>query len=484
MTTPGPPDPRQVADSAQDVADVPAAWKSLDIATAGGDTFPDVESGAHGWQPCFLFRGRENWLGRFARTANRGETREAIRAEARALAAQWLKVENAAVLLGAGASWYATKFVGREMFDRIRASLKGSEEKKTLDHVLKYVGAPDKVGKDFESFLTQLSMLVPLIRGGTAPFDALPFQLDLGEAVDRVTASTRLENLLVAIEQGIIDHCRTILPPSALAGEGGDLTPHEAFLAKLVARGPQQGRARIFTTNYDTLAEQAMDRLGILYCDGFTGTVARRFNPAAYSLDLHYPGEATEGPVRRYDKVLHLYKLHGSINWRKAGADSHAPYGVTFDAGSPNLRRDTGDVQRLAILPTASKYGETLEMPFAHVFRLMAQTLLAPQTVLFVVGYSGWDAHVNQIVEDALANPGFTCVIVDPRPSEWAQRLCFADYCGRVYCFGGEWGTFEFFARQLLPDLDVLKTEIAIAKTLRELKDGRDRGDSTDRSHV
>ena len=90
---------------------------------------------------------------------------ELIRAEARALAAQWLKVENAAVLLGAGASWYATKFLGREMFDRIRQSLKGSEAATTLDQVLQYVKRPEALGTQCEAFLTQLSMFVPLITG-------------------------------------------------------------------------------------------------------------------------------------------------------------------------------------------------------------------------------------------------------------------------------------------------------------------------------
>ncbi|MCK4374402.1 MAG: SIR2 family protein [Candidatus Brocadiae bacterium] len=272
----------------------------------------------------------------------------------------------------------------------------------------------------------------------------------------------------------------------------GDPTPHETFLAKLVARDPQYGRARIFTTNYDTLVEQAMDRLGILYWDGFTGTVSRRLNPAAYDLDLHYPGEVTEGRVRRYDKVLHLYKLHGSINWRRSDQSAQNPYGIGFDLRPLPTKDEVGSEkaakgrsaedsfssifahgESLAILPTSTKYGESLAMPFAHLFRAMGQALREPQTVLVVVGYSGWDAHINQMIEDALTNPGFTCVIVDPCPSGWAQSLCHADYCGRVYCFGGEWGTFEFFAQHVLPDLEVLKTELAVAKTLRDLRQPR-----------
>ena len=109
-------------------------------------------------------------------------------------------------------------------------------------------------------------------------------------------------------------------------------------------------------------------------------------------------------------------------------------------------------------------------MPFAHLFRSFGQALEQPQTVLFIIGYSGWDAHINQVVQDALTNPGFTCVILGPTTSKWASTLTRADYTGRVYCVAGEWGTFEFFALQVLPDLEVLRTEIAVARTLRELR--------------
>ena len=159
-----------------------------------------------------------------------------------------------------------------------------------------------------------------------------------------------------------------------------------------------------------------------------------------------------------------------------------APFGIVFqsvmplkdcalkdDAFSSLLREGEG----LAILPTAGKYGETLAMPYAHLFRAFAHSLAQPQTVLFIIGYSGWDAHVNQIVEDALTNPGFSCVVIDPSPSEWARRLCAADYSGRVYCFGGEWGTFEFFAKHVMPDLEILNTELKVAATLRDLQKAR-----------
>ncbi|MGB7295403.1 MAG: SIR2 family protein [Candidatus Aminicenantales bacterium] len=463
-------------------------WSVLQMCTEAISRFPKVSQDAGRWQPCVLYRGGENWLARFGKGLEVTDQIKNIREEVRALSAKWLRMQNVCVLLGAGASKYATGFVGSGVFDRVRSLLEGRPSAKTLDALLQHSSKPGEVGRRFEQFLSQVSSLVSLSEVRRWPLDNLPIDVTLAGVRGAHRRREALKHLLLEMERAIVVCCNVLLPPSELMLADGAPTPHETFLAKLVARDPQQGRACIFTTNYDTLVEQAMDRLGILYSDGFTGTVHRRFNPACYDLDLHYPGEVTEGRVRRYDRVLHLYKLHGSINWRRSEYSIPNPYGVTFDVRplptEPQLKtkKEAGkkgrdyfaesieERQSLVILPTAAKYGESLTMPFAHLFRAMGQALQKPQTVLFVIGYSGWDLHVNQIVEDALANPGFTCVISDPFPSQWAKRLCRADYCGRVYCLGGEWGNFEFFAQQVLPDIEVLKTELAVARTLRELR--------------
>ena len=62
--------------------------------------------------------------------------------------------------------------------------------------------------------------------------------------------------------------------------------------------------------------------------------MGRRFNPAAYDLDYYFPGGVGEGRVRRYHKVVRLYKLHGSINWRRCpDASALSPYGIRYEPG-------------------------------------------------------------------------------------------------------------------------------------------------------
>jgi hypothetical protein len=445
----------------------------LDDSTA----LPTITKVDDAFQPISVFRGRENWL----RRVNSEDSATLVQ-EAKALIARWLKMQNVCVLSGAGMSYCAGGALGSGLFERTQTLLKDTDSGTLLQKAIELAEKPSEVANDFEAFLSQLTALAALATA-QSPLEKIAELVGIKQIFGELK---QLSNLMRHIEASISIACSLELPPSPLMLDDAPLGAHEVFVSKLVARDPQQGRARLFTTNYDTLLEQAMDRLGIFYCDGFSGTVNRRFNPAAYDIDFHYPGDTTEGRVRKYDKVLQLYKLHGSVTWMRSTPTTIEPFGVSCSSrslpsyesvvtSSPEQRLSTlaglypSDCG-LAILPTANKYGMSLTMPYAHLFRSLGHALRQPQTVLFSIGYSGSDSHINQLVEDALSNPGFTCVLIDPLPSQWARRLLAADYSGRVYCFAGEWGRFETFATSLMPDLDTLETDLQIAKTLRNLQ--------------
>jgi len=474
-------------------------WKQDRLFLERGEDYLESDSPDTGRS--ITLRGRDNWLTRFISSSRPSIDEQAIREEVQALFARWLRMQNFCVLMGAGASFYVTQMLNAELLVRAAKFLEGRRSKDTLENLKNYAQSSgdslerieEFLSKRIEEFLSQLAGLVSLFGAKRLPLDKIPFpDMKLSSNNDRTNKAIEdidlLKELLSDLERAIAVACNVRLPDSALSsGAETTVTPHENFLSKLMARDPQHGRAKIFTTNYDTLLEQAMDRLGILYCDGFTGTVERKFNPASYDLDYYYPGEIGEGRVRRYHKVIQLYKLHGSINWRKETEPKASnPYGVRYDSKPLPYPPDQQASQEtkapfrldevfapgegLAILPTMAKYGQTLAMPFAHLFRAFSHALQQPQTVLFVIGYGGGDEHINQIIHDALVNPDFCLVIVGPKPSEWSRRLCKADYCGRVYFVGGDWGRFEVFAEHLLPDLEALKTDIDVAKTLRELR--------------
>lgn len=126
------------------------------------------------------------------------------------------------------------------------------------------------------------------------------------------------------LRMAIFAECALTLRDTGLATSATGIAPQLGFLSKLVARDSNLGRTHLFTLNYDTLFEQALELLGVQYFDGFTGRAAARFDPSVYGLDIYYPAEVAEGRVRRFDKFLHFYKLHGSIHWFEHGDEMRA----------------------------------------------------------------------------------------------------------------------------------------------------------------
>ena len=235
------------------------------------------------------------------------------------------------------------------------------------------------------------------------------------------------------------------LPTSA---NTGGLEDFKTLLRKLLTRPLNLKRVNVFTLNYDTLVEQASDAEGVVLLDGFVGTERRIFRPESYEQDLYFPAETTEGRVHRFDRVLHLYKLHGSITWVSEEPTLDNPYGVRSKTFDPQTR------QPLLIYPTPTKHGETLGMPYSELFRRFATGLVRPQSVLFVVGYGFGDDHVNAIIRQALALPSFTLVVVDPKPQSDFVKNLRAQNDTRVWIAEGEsLGKLSGFIAHILPDL-------------------------------
>jgi len=248
------------------------------------------------------------------------------------------------------------------------------------------------------------------------------------------------------------------------------------FVRKVLTRPLNLKRVSIFTLNYDTLLEQAADAEGVVLLDGFVGTQRRIFRPESYEQDLYFPAETTEGRVHRFDRVLHFYKLHGSITWVLDEQSLENPYGVRDQAF------DTQGTKRLLIYPTPLKYGETLGMPYAELFRRFGTALVRPQSVLFVVGYGFGDEHVNAIIRQALAIPSFTLVIVDPAPKSDFVKTLRQQRDQRIWVAEGpSIGTFTGFVEHLLPDLREEEIQKKVLATHRALaKDSLPKGGQTD----
>ena len=249
-------------------------------------------------------------------------------------------------------------------------------------------------------------------------------------------------------------------------GKGG-LASYSALVRKLLTRPLNLKRVNVFTLNYDTLVEQTADATGVVLLDGFVGTQNRVLRPESYEQDLYFPAETTEGRVHRFDRVLHLYKLHGSITWTANEPTLENPYGVRSTTFDPER------TQPLLIYPTPAKYGEILGLPYSELFRRFAATIARPQSVLFAIGYGFGDEHVNAIVRQALAVPSFTLVIVDPSPRSKFVATLRELQDRRVWVAAGpNLGTLAGFVRHALPDLqdeEIRSRVLATQKALGQI---------------
>jgi hypothetical protein len=77
---------------------------------------------------------------------------------------------------------------------------------------------------------------------------------------------------------------------------------------------------------------------------------------------------------------------------------------LEFGASDPELEdpEASGALERLIIYPNAAKDVETLQFPYAELFRDFSAALCRPNNVLVTFGYGFGDDHVNRVILDML----------------------------------------------------------------------------------
>lgn len=180
---------------------------------------------------------------------------------------------------------------------------------------------------------------------------------------------------------GIDQHCRFI---------------HALFHTAQAGLHERRGPIRLFTTNYDTLLEDALSLSHVEYWDGFSG--------GAVAFRTHRYGDyETDRDYR-----AHLYKLHGSIDWY-LGRNEQI-YRVRHSDPYPDAGEDES---RALIYPQATKYVATQRDPFAAQFDSLRKALNSLRdNVLVICGYSFGDEHINDEIEIALKNPNNKTTVV------------------------------------------------------------------------
>jgi hypothetical protein len=148
----------------------------------------------------------------------------------------------------------------------------------------------------------------------------------------------------------------------------------------------------IYTTNYDLCIENAFsnaDKLNGYFTDGF-----------------NYNGTTIKWDKSNYDgHKVKLYKLHGSVNWKRAKNKTEGIWRV--------IQHDfTGHEDQCMIYPGFKD--KPAEEPFAWLHEQLGESLIKAQCCI-TIGFSFRDNYINTLFTDALwKNPKLKIVMWNP----------------------------------------------------------------------
>jgi hypothetical protein len=204
----------------------------------------------------------------------------------------------------------------------------------------------------------------------------------------------------------------------------------------------------IYTTNIDTLVENATENAQIEFNDGFKGSIKQVFDEGnfqkSYSkTSLHFQN-VSEIPVFNY------LKMHGSINWANTENIITNDYELTLiknintelkyignryfvssnylnDIQTKTIKNKSCSLSKVSVFdkflelyekltivnPTKQKFIESvIELHFYELMRMYSNSLEKENSILFVMGFSFADEHIAKItLRAANTNPTLLVVI-------------------------------------------------------------------------
>ena len=179
------------------------------------------------------------------------------------------------------------------------------------------------------------------------------------------------------LENKIAEACKLTLSYQA---------PHKNFLRKITARKNNDTRIKLFTTNYDTLFEQAANKAGFVVIDGFSFTHPREFSGKWFDLDIVNRDKTRLKKEESFlSEIFHLYKLHGSLNWTRM---------------HQRIIQQDNPTEPLIIYPADEKYESSYEQPYFEMMSRFQHALRKENTLLIVIGFGFQDKHINNDLKD------------------------------------------------------------------------------------
>jgi len=209
---------------------------------------------------------------------------------------------------------------------------------------------------------------------------------------------TKTEEFILKCKKIILEACQFI------KDDQSQLINHREFIRKLARRKSKDSRIKLFTTNYDTCFETAASKLGITVIDGFSFSFPRIYDPKFFDLDIVKRSQTINSNNIQYlEGVFQLYKLHGSVNWKR-------------ENGFPVQQADNVEPEKSCmIFPAKGKYQQSYIQPHLELISRFTQSLREPNTCLIIVGFGFNDDHLSEPILSAIySNPHLKVIICTP----------------------------------------------------------------------
>lgn len=305
---------------------------------------------------------------------------------------QMLDAENLVVLSGSGSSltfnevgkeyiapsmgdlWNACKGIDKKSFKEIKKAVKYEEVAGTW---------PDgELKEDIELLLSLCDAYLPLKNLSNA-------------------RSKKIQTFLKDAKIKILEETSFV---HKVAGDRW--ASHNSFVRTLGKRSPKQKRLKLFTTNYDLAFETAASNMGFIVIDGFEFSKPQRFNPAWYNYDIVNRTQASEKGGAYLSNIIHLYKMHGSVDWMQTEQGVRKKDNNFLDKGEP-----------VFIYPSSAKYQSSYDSPYIDMMAAFLEAVQKPKTAVLCVGFGFNDKHINNAISMALrTNPELMVMVATKGP--------------------------------------------------------------------
>lgn len=159
---------------------------------------------------------------------------------------------------------------------------------------------------------------------------------------------------------------------------------------------------KIFTTNYDVIIEEVCHNNKMEYSDGFV------------TEEHGYYKSFTPSELAFSKKPIHLYKIHGSVNW---WTDESRQKIIKL---SPDMNTGREKYDNTMIYPAEKE--DIFNYPF-NLLQWFFGNDLNNTKKLYAIGHKFGDPNITATIKDTLENPKFELIIINPNASKIRKKI-------------------------------------------------------------